>query len=119
MANFKLAKPTLDKKFFEGWLFVILAGLVLAVIAIFNSGGSLGQTVGSTADGSSGCRLEVTTDRLNVRASPSQDAPLVRTLSRGDVVDGTRIQNNFYRQLEDGGWAAVEFLTPLPGSNCT
>ena len=118
MANYKLAKPKLDKKFFQGWLFVILAGVVLAIIAIFNSGGSLEGTVSSTADGSTGCRLEVTTDRLNVRASPSQDAPLVRTLARGDVVDGTRIQNNFYRQLEDGGWAAVEFLTPVPGSNC-
>jgi len=121
VANFKLGKPRLDKGFFGGWLFVILAGLVLAVIAIFNSGGSLGQTQTTvpTADGSSGCRLEVTTDRLNVRASPSQNAPLLGTLSRGDVVDGTPIQNNFYRQLEDGGWAAAAFLTPLPGSNCT
>jgi hypothetical protein len=117
VAMVKLGTPKLDKKFFEGWLFVIVAGLVLAVIAIINSGG-MAQTTVAPADGSSGCQLEVTTDRLNVRASPSQDGPLLRTLSRGDVVDGTRIQNNFYRQLEDGGWAATEFLTPLPGSNC-
>ena len=120
----KLGRPKLDKTFFEGWLFVVLAGVVLAIIAIFNSGAGLGQSTTSTtsatstADGSSGCLLEVTTDRLNVRAAPSQDAALVRTLTRGDRVDGTRIQNNFYRQLEDGGWAVAEFLTPLPGSDC-
>ena len=60
----------------------------------------------------------MTTDQINVRAGPSQDAELLRMLVRGDVVDGTRIVTNLYRQLEDGTWATTEFLTPLPGTNC-
>jgi hypothetical protein len=114
----KVGLPKLGPKLFSGWLFVVVAGLLLALVAIIDGGG-LSQTPAVTADGSTGCRLEVTTDQLNVRAAPSQDAALLSTLARGDVVDGTRNQSNFYRQLEDGGWAVTEFLTPLPGSNCT
>jgi hypothetical protein len=113
----KISMPRLESKMFSGWLFVLVAGLLLGIVAIIDSGG-LDQAPSSTADGSSGCRLEVTTDQLNVRAAPAQDAALLGTLTRGNVVDGTRIVNNLYRQLEDGGWAATEFLTPLPGSNC-
>ncbi len=58
-------------------------------------------------------------DELNVRAAPAQDAELLRKLPRGEVVDGTRIEANFYRQLADGGWGATEFLTPVPGTNCS
>jgi hypothetical protein len=113
----KVGMPKLESKLFSGWLFVLVAGFLLAVIATIDSGG-LGQAPATTADGSTGCRLEVTADQLNVRAGPSQDAELQGTLSRGTVVDGTQIQVNLYRQLEDGGWAATEFLTPVPGSNC-
>jgi hypothetical protein len=114
----KVGVPRLESKMFAGWGFVIVAGLLLALIAIIDGGGLTGPAPASTADGSSGCQLEVTTDQLNLRAGPSQDAELLGTLSRGDVVDGTRIQNNLYRQLEDGSWGVTEFLAPLPGSNC-
>jgi hypothetical protein len=115
----KVSMPKLESKLFHGWFFVLVAGLLLALVAIFDAGG-LGQPTApaSTADGSTGCRLEVVTDQLNVRAGPGQDAELVGTLSRGDVVDGTPIVTNLYRRLEDGNWAVTEFLTPLPGSNC-
>ena len=115
---FKIGLPKVGPRMFRGWGFVLVAGVVLAVLAIIDGGG-FSQTPAVTSDGSTGCRLEVTTDLLNVRTGPAQDAELVRTLNRGDVVDGTRIQTNLYRQLEDGGWAVTEFLTPLPGSNCT
>jgi hypothetical protein len=101
---------------FSGWAFVLVAGVVLALIAIVDRGGF--EVTASASDGSTGCQLEVTTDQLNVRSGPSQEAELLRTLARGARVDGTRIQTNFYRQLEDGTWAVSEFLTPLPGSNC-
>jgi hypothetical protein len=103
---FKIGLPKVGPRMFRGWGFVLVAGVVLAVLAIFDGGG-FSQTPAVTSDGSTGCRLEVSTDQL------------LRTLNRGDVVDGTRIQTNLYRQLEDGGWAVTEFLTPLPGSNCT
>jgi hypothetical protein len=115
---FRIGLPKLGPKMFSGWLFVLVAGVVLAVLAIIDGGG-FSQTPAVTSDGSTGCRLEVSTDQLNVRAGPAQDAELLRTLSRGDFVDGTAIQTNLYRQLEDGSWAVTEFLTPVPGSNCT
>ena len=125
----KVPVPKLESKLFSGWAFVLVAGLLLALYAIIDGGGLSGQGTGSTGSGTSTttvttngaapCRLEVTTDDLNVRAAPAQDAELLRTLPRGDMVDGTRIEANFYRQLADGGWAATEFLTPVPGTNCT
>jgi hypothetical protein len=115
---FKIGLPKVGPRRFRGWGFVLVAGVVLAVLAIIDGGG-FDQTTAVTSDGSTGCRLEVSIDQLNVRAGPAQDAELLRTLNRGDVVDGTRIQANLYRQLEDGSWAVTEFLTPLPGSNCT
>jgi len=124
----KVSMPQLSSKWFSGWAFVLVAGLLLALYAIIDGGGLAEQgssgTAGTgtttvTTDGTTGCRLEVTTDELNVRAAPAQDAELLRKLPRGELVDGTRIEANFYRQLADGGWGATEFLTPVPGTNCS
>jgi hypothetical protein len=112
----KVSMPKLEGKSFSGWVFVLITGLLLALYAIIDRGGLNAITV---ADGSTGCQLEVTTDRINVRAGPSQDTEQLRVLTRGEVVDGTRVVVNLYRQLEDGTWATGEFLTPVPGSNCT
>jgi hypothetical protein len=53
-----------------------------------------------------------------VRTGPSQEAALVETLARGARVDGTRVVTDGFRELEEGRWAADQFLTPLPGTNC-
>lgn len=99
------------------WAIVLISGLVLAVVALFDRGG-LGDSA-VTADGSTSCRLEVTTEQLNVRASPSQSAEQVDTLYRGDQVDGTPIVSNGYRELEGSRWGLTEFLTPVAGSDCS
>jgi hypothetical protein len=125
----KVAMPTLGgSKFFSGWLFVVVAGLLLALYAIVDRGGLAAATgtaatgsavtANAVSDGSTGCQLQVTTDQINVRAGPSQDTELLRILVRGDVVDGLPTVTNLYRELEDGTWATSEFLTPLPGSRC-
>jgi hypothetical protein len=121
----KVSMPKLEGKSFSGWVFVLITGLLLALYAIVDGGGldastsSTAPPPAASADGSTGCQLEVTTDRINVRAGPSQDTEQLRVLTRGEVVDGTRVVVNLYRQLEDGTWATSEFLTPVPGSNCT
>lgn len=112
----KIKVPKLEKKTFRGWTFVLVAGTVLAFVAILDRGGL--DELTSSADGSTGCQLEVAADQLNVRAAPSQDSALVQTLVRGDRVDGTRIITDGFRQLEGNRWAASQFLTPLPGTNC-
>jgi hypothetical protein len=111
----KITIPKLEPSTFKGWAFVLVAGAVLAALAILDRGG---LTEVGTSDGSTGCQLEVSTDELNIRSGPSQEAALVETLPRGVRVDGTRVVTDGYRQLEDGHWAADQFLTPLPGTNC-
>ena len=111
----RITVPKLEASSFKGWTFVLIAGVVLALLAILDRGGLNAITV---ADGSTGCQLEVTTDQLNVRSGPSPGAVLVETLPRGAHVDGTRVVTDGFRQLEEGRWAADQFLNPLPGTNC-
>jgi hypothetical protein len=110
-------RPTVklpDSSFFRGWLFVVVLGVFLAVVALVHRGG----VEELAADGSTGCQLEVTTERLNVRSEPRADAELIEMLERADRVDATRVVTNGFRELEEGRWASNEFLTPLPGSDC-
>ncbi|OZM77671.1 hypothetical protein [Pseudonocardia sp. MH-G8] len=111
----RITVPKLESSTFKGWAFVLVAGVVLAAIALLDRGG-LNEV--AAADGSTGCRLEVSADELNIRTGPSPGAALVETLARGAVVDGTRIVTDGFRELEQGRWAADQFLTPLPNTNC-
>jgi hypothetical protein len=111
----RITVPKIEASTFRGWAFVLVAGVVLAMLALLDRGG---LTEVGAADGSTGCQLEVSADELNIRTGPSEDAALVETLTRGARVDGTRVITDGYRQLEEGRWAADQFLTPLPGTNC-
>jgi hypothetical protein len=114
----KIKIPKLTGKSFRGWTFVLIAGLVLAVLALIDRGGAADLLPNRSADGSTGCTLEVTTDQLNVRSGPSQDAELLDALHRGDRVDGTTVVTAGFRELEGSRWASNQFLTPVPGTNC-
>ena len=111
----KITVPKLEASTFRGWTFVIVAGVVLAFLAIIDRGG-LGET---TSDGSTTCRLEVQATTLNIRTGPSLNAQSVDTLHQGDVVDGTAVVTDGFRQLESGRWADNAYLTPLPDSSCS
>jgi ubiquinone biosynthesis protein UbiJ len=112
----RISVPKLESKTFKGWGFVLVAGVVLALIAVLDRGG-LSEV--SAADGSTGCQLEVMVDQLNVRTGPSQGAALVETLPRGARVDGTVVVTDGFRQLEEGRWAADQFLAPVFGTDCS
>lgn len=104
---------------FRSWAFVLVFGLLLAVLALVDRGGIDQVRTGTTgATGLTGCQLEVAADELNVRAAPSADAVQVEVLTRGRRVDGTRTVTDGFRELTGGHWAAEEFLTPLPGTDC-
>lgn len=113
-SRFKI--PKLEKSTFRGWTFVLIVGVALAFVAIIDRGGLSEQS--TNADGSTGCQLEVAADQLNVRAAPDPNSALLQTLVRGARVDGTRTVTNGFRELEGNQWAADQFLTPLPGTNC-
>jgi hypothetical protein len=114
VARYKI--PKLQSSSFKGWTFVLIAGTVLALIAIYDRGGPF--PTATSATGSTGCQLEVVADELNVRSGPSPQAALVETLRRGDRVDGTRVVTDGFRELAGGRWASDQFLSPLPGTNC-
>lgn len=101
----KLKRPTAST--YRSWWFIVALGLLLAVFALFDRGG-----LGSTA-----CRLEVVAD-VNLRAGPSQESGLVRTLRRGEQVDGTGRVTDGFRELKDSLWTSDTYLTPLQGADC-
>lgn len=102
-----------DVALYRSWTFVVILGVVLTVVALFDRG-----TGEAGADGSTGCQLEVTTDQLNVRAGPAEQAELLGTLARGVLVDGTTNVTDGFRELEDGRFVADVYLTPVPGTDC-
>jgi len=110
-----IKKP--DPATFRGWLFVIVAGAVLALLALVHLG-SADELQGYPADGSTGCQLEVVVAELNVQAEPIADAQPIAVLPRGARVDGTRTITDGFRELEGRRWALNGSLTPLLGSNC-
>lgn len=98
----------------RGWAFVVVLGALLTVVALFDRGG-LDE---ARADGSTGCQLEVTTDQLNVRAAPVAESEQLGAVVRGQLLDGTTVVTDGFRELEDGRYVADEFLTPVPGTDC-
>lgn len=98
----------------RGWAFVVVLGALLTIVAMLDRG-SLDNV---PSDGSTGCRLEVTADQLNVRAGPVADSELLGTVTRSQVLDGTTTVTDGFRELEDGRYVADEFLTPVPGTDC-
>lgn len=111
LTNEKGTFPRVDTR---SWAFVVVLGALLTVLALVDRG-SLDE---ARADGSTGCRLEVTTDQLNVRAGPAAESELVGTVTRGEVLDGLTTVTDGFRELEDGRFVADEFLTPVPGTDC-
>lgn len=110
-----IKKP--DPATFKGWLFVVVFGGALALVAMIDRGGDA-ELQAYPADGSTGCQLEVTVAELNVQDAPVVNAELIRVLRRGAQVDGTRTIIDGFRELEGGQWATDRSLTPLLGSNC-
>src|SRR3954451_19146807 len=61
MAQIKI--PKLTGSSFRGWTFVLVAGVVLTVLALLDRGGAADLIPGhSTANGSTGCIMQVMTD---------------------------------------------------------
>jgi hypothetical protein len=115
----KIKIPKLNGSSFRGWTFVLVCGVVLTVLALFDRGGAADLLPGRTsADGSTGCIMQVTTEELNVRAGPSQTAELLGALRQGDRIDATTVVTDGFRQLEGDQWASNQFLTPAAGTNC-
>ncbi len=102
----------------RGWPLVFITGIILTILAMLDAPADNSTSAIRTADGSTGCQLRVSAAELRVRSSPSTDADQVEVLSEGAVVDGTTTVTGGFRELEGDRWAADQFLTPMPGTNC-
>lgn len=109
MPKFALRRPA-----YRSWAFVVIVGLVFALVALIDRG----NLDLAPSDGSTGCRLEVTADQVNLRAGPAEATELLGVLERGTLVDGISTVTDGFRELEDGRWVADRFLTPVPGTDC-
>jgi len=121
--SIKIKKPTSST--FKSWAFVLFAGLVLATIAVLDSGRLAPAPLVPAADGSTGCQFRVTvaeaTDGrrvLNVRSAPDLNAEVRGTLNDGTVVDTVGRPTNGFRELEGQVWASADHLTLVSGTNC-
>jgi hypothetical protein len=102
----------------RGWGLVFLSGIILTALAMLDAPDVSETPAVRSADGSTGCQLRVSAAELRVRSAPSTDADQVEVLSEGAVVDGTQTVTDGFRELEGGRWAADQYLTPLPNTNC-
>lgn len=106
----KLGKPNFRNA--KGWPFALVCGLVLGILVLLDNGVVNSNSI------TAACRVEVTADTLNARATPDASAATIKTLHRGDILGANTTVQNSYRKLLDGTWALDDFLRPLPGSKC-
>jgi uncharacterized protein YgiM (DUF1202 family) len=101
---------------YRGWPFVIIIGLILAVLSLIDRGG-LGEV--TTVVQGQACSFTVNGNDVNVRTGATAAAPAVQKLPQGQTVVATKTVTNGFRQMADGTWVLDSFLTPVPGSVCT
>ena len=113
-------KPTFKsvaKHSVRGWGAVLSGGILLTVLALADAPRE-GTAEVRTADGSTGCQLQVTAPELRVRSGPSINTDPLETLTQGAVVDGLPEVTDGFRHLKGDRWAANEFLVPVAGTSC-
>jgi hypothetical protein len=123
-----MAKVTMKgaaKRSVRGWGAVLAGGIVMTTLAMLDAPreGAAGSVAGtssstSTADGSTGCQLQVTAPEVRVRSGPSIATDPLDTLTQGTVVDGTPEVTDGFRKLEGNRWVANEYLVPVAGTAC-
>ena len=111
------------KRSMRGWGAVVAGGVVMTTLAMLDMPreGAVGSGTGSvtsTADGSTGCQLQVTAPEVRVRSGPSVATDQLETLTQGAIVDGTTEVTDGFRKLEGNRWVADEYVVPVAGTSC-
>jgi hypothetical protein len=114
----KMTLKDAAKRSVKGWGAVLSGGILLTVLALADGGARGTASAVPTADGSTGCQMQVTAAELRVRSGPSVNADPLETLTQGAVVDGTTQVTDGFRLLKGNRWAANEFLVPIAGTSC-
>ncbi|HVW40316.1 MAG TPA: SH3 domain-containing protein [Amycolatopsis sp.] len=96
---------------------VLIVAVVLIGIGIIYVLG-VDKRNSDAAGGSTGCKVTVTADVLNVRSAPDAGAEIVGKYNQ-NATTGAEIEiQNGFRKLADNKWAKTEFLQPVAGTNC-
>jgi Bacterial SH3 domain. len=124
VASIKIKIKRPDSSTFRSWWFVLVAGVLLTLIALFDSGKLAAKPLVPPADGSTGCQFRVTVAEgegrrvLNVRSAPDLNAEIRGTLDDGTLVDVVGRPINGFRELEGGLYASADHLTHVSGTDC-
>jgi hypothetical protein len=94
-----------------------LIGGGAAVLALMVYGDEQPQNAEAAANPAE-CRVTVTADVLNVRATPALDAPIVGKFLKDAETSADKIVENGFRKIANDRWAAEEFLMPKEGHDC-
>jgi len=109
----KFTVPKLEASSFKGWTFVLVAGTVLAVVALL--------TQGTRTPNETGCVMAVQgAAPLDVYRSASTQFEPVEQLAAGTRVDAQPglIENGFRALLGENRWVVNERLAATEGSTC-
>ncbi|NIH82566.1 SH3 domain-containing protein [Amycolatopsis viridis] len=97
---------------------LIIVAILAGVGLIYVMGTDKRPSEGATGGGSSGCRVTVTADVLNVRAAPDPRAEIVGKFNQNaETAAQVEVQNGF-RKIADNKWAKTEYLKPVNGATC-
>ncbi|TNC21670.1 SH3 domain-containing protein [Amycolatopsis alkalitolerans] len=96
---------------------LIIIAVLAAIGIIYVMGASKRASEGATG-GSSGCKVTVTADVLNVRAAPDVHSEIVGKFKQNAETGAEPVVQNGFRKLADSKWAATDFLKPVDGATC-
>jgi hypothetical protein len=94
---------------------LILALALCGVVLVYLLGSDPQQ---QTTPEAASCQLTVLADVLNVRSAPSMDSSVVDRVEYASTLDARPTVTNGFRMLDEGRWAAEEFLDPLDAAAC-
>ncbi|MTD56320.1 SH3 domain-containing protein [Amycolatopsis pithecellobii] len=95
---------------------ILIIVAVLAAVGLIYVMGA-GKRASEATGGSTGCKVTVTADVLNVRSAPDPNAGIVGKFNQNAQTGAEPVVQNGFRKLADNKWAKTDFLKPVAG-NC-
>jgi hypothetical protein len=96
---------------------LIIVAVLVGIGIIYVMGVDKRASEGATGGGSTGCKVTVTADVLNVRSAPDVHAGIVGKFNQNAQTGAEPVVQNGFRKLADNKWASTDFLKPVEG-NC-
>ncbi|HWD06631.1 MAG TPA: SH3 domain-containing protein [Amycolatopsis sp.] len=94
---------------------LIIIGVIAAVVILY----VINQRGQADAQGSpAGCKVTVTADVLNARATPDGNGKIVGKYLNGAEFDAMSVQQNGFREIAKDKWVAANFVKPVDGAKC-